>query len=145
MDDAKGLPILLEHTKPTTVVRGRRGLVGSGGPLVLDDFRNLAEDSTGNRTLSMHPRDMGDDGDLDGGKVLRVEATSLVVGPRESSVVHGDCHDFRRFSNISLPKSQAPTLIHSTHDMFSLPLSTQSLSYLLPHLSSYLLIQSFRI
>jgi len=57
--------------------------------------------------------------------------------------VQRGCHDFCRFSNISLPKSQAPTLVHSTHGMFSLSLSTQSLSYLLPHLfflSSYSVI-----
>jgi len=64
---------------------------------------------------------------------------------RQPLCLSANCHDFRHFPNISLPKSQAPTLIHSTHDMFSL--STRSLPYLLPHLfilSSYSVIRISR-
>jgi len=59
------------------------------------------------------------------------------------------CHDFRCFTPFSLSKSQAPTLVHSTHDMFSLSLSYTvfivSYLFLSSHLLSYLLNRSFRI
>jgi len=61
------------------------------------------------------------------------------------------CHDFRHFPPFSLPKSQAPTFVHSTHDILSLFFLTTDfiLSYLflLSHpfiLSSQLVISDIR-
>jgi len=51
------------------------------------------------------------------------------------------CHDFHRFPPFSFSKSQAPTLVHSTHDMFSLslPYMVFILSYLFPFTPSFIL------
>ena len=44
------------------------------------------------------------------------------------------------FHPFRFTKSQAPTLVHSTHDMFSLfPFLTQSLYYLISHSTFYLI------
>ena len=76
--------------------------------------------------------------------------TPLKAAMSSLPCVQRQCHDFRRFPPFSLPKSQAPTLIHLTHDMFSpfLSYTVFILSYLFlssHRLLSYLLNRSFRI
>ena len=90
MDKSERFAILFEHAEPAGVVGGRRGFVDTRFPLVLDDFRNFSKNTTRDRALLKHPRDMSNVGNFNRGKVFWIEGASFTVVPSEGRFVSAE-------------------------------------------------------
>ena len=90
MDKSERFAILFEHAEPARVVGGRRGFVDTRFPLVLNDFRNFSKDTTRDRALSKHPRDMSNVGNFNWGEVFWIEGASFTVVPSEGRFVSAE-------------------------------------------------------
>ncbi len=87
MDEVKSTAFLFD-AELAGAVRGVGMLVYSRGGLVFEYFDNIVKDAGGDGQVFVRPRDVFNNGNLDGSKILIAEPSLLLFHPSQTHLIH---------------------------------------------------------
>ena len=87
MDEAKRFAVLLDDAEPTRTIGRIRRLVDPGVDFASNDLADFVVDARRDGNVALHPRSVGNNGDLDGWEEVCSKRTALRIVPSERSIV----------------------------------------------------------
>jgi hypothetical protein len=87
VDQAQGLPVLLDYTEPVQRVQGVRPLVNTSFDFVLDNSAKVVVDAGQYRDIVLSPQLVQDGRDLDGREEILAEVSVLLISTHKSTVL----------------------------------------------------------